>query len=75
LEFNLVRDVNGSKKGFFRFNSSKSKTRGKSLCMLLLNRIGDLTTKDIEKAAVPSTFSVGCTQVYGLCWDAHKSVK
>lgn len=30
MELNLVRDAKGSKKGFFRFNSRKRKTRGEN---------------------------------------------
>ncbi|KAK4832553.1 hypothetical protein QYF61_024053 [Mycteria americana] len=46
LELNLGRDLKG-KKGFYRYISSKRKTRGN--VVLLLNGTGDLVTKGLEK--------------------------
>ncbi|GAB0207239.1 mitochondrial enolase superfamily member 1 [Grus japonensis] len=45
LELNLARDVKDNKKGFFKYISSKRKTRG-----LLLNEVGALVTEHAEKA-------------------------
>lgn len=49
LELNLGKDVKGSKKkGFYRCTSNKRKTHRN--VGLLLNRVGNLVTKDAEQA-------------------------
>ncbi|GAB0176369.1 mitochondrial enolase superfamily member 1 [Grus japonensis] len=48
LELNLARDVKDNKKGFFKYISSKRKTREN--VGLLLNEVGALVTEDTEKA-------------------------
>jgi len=48
LELNLARDVKGNKKGFFKYISSKWKTREN--VWLLLNEVGALLAGDTEKA-------------------------
>lgn len=50
LEFNLARDVNSNKKGFYKYMNSKGKTREAVSALLL--RAGELVTKDTEKAEV-----------------------
>jgi len=47
-ELNPGRDVKGNKKGFFKYISSKWKTRDN--VGLLLNEVGALVTEDAEKA-------------------------
>ncbi|GAB0182556.1 mitochondrial enolase superfamily member 1 [Grus japonensis] len=53
LELNLVRDVK-DKKGFFKYISSKKKTREN--VGLLLNEVGALVTEDTEKAELLNAF-------------------
>ncbi|GAB0197889.1 mitochondrial enolase superfamily member 1 [Grus japonensis] len=48
LEIKLVRDVKDNKKGFFKYISSKKKTREN--VSLLLNEVGALVMEDTEKA-------------------------
>ncbi|GAB0180635.1 mitochondrial enolase superfamily member 1 [Grus japonensis] len=48
LELKLARDVKDNKKGFFKYISSKRKT--KENVGLLLNEVGALVTEDTEKA-------------------------
>jgi len=48
LELNLARDVKDSKKGCFKYISSKRKTRDN--VGRLLNEVGALVTEDMEKA-------------------------
>ncbi|GAB0206587.1 hypothetical protein GRJ2_003124300 [Grus japonensis] len=48
LELNLARDVKDKKKGFFKYISSKRKT--KENVGTLLNEVGALVTEEIEKA-------------------------
>ncbi|GAB0187214.1 mitochondrial enolase superfamily member 1 [Grus japonensis] len=48
LELNLARDVKDNKKGFFKYISSKRKTREN--VDRLLNDVGALVTEDTEKA-------------------------
>ena len=48
LEFNLARDVKDNKKGFFKYVSSKKKT--KKNVEPLLNEVGALVTEDTEQA-------------------------
>jgi len=48
LELNLARDVKDKKKGFFKYISSKRKTREN--VRPLLNEVGVLVTEDAEKA-------------------------
>jgi len=60
LEINLARDVKDNKKGFFKYISSKWKTREN--VGLLLNEVGALVMEDSEKAvsvnaALASVFS------------------
>lgn len=43
LELNLVTDVKGNRKDFYRYASSKRQ------CAFLLNGAGELVTKDMEK--------------------------
>jgi len=47
LELNLARDVKDNKKDFFKYSSSKWKTREK--VRPLLNKVGVLMTEDVEK--------------------------
>lgn len=54
MELNLFRDVKGIKKGFYRYLGSKRKT--KENVGQLLNSVGNLVTKNTEKAKVPSAF-------------------
>lgn len=54
LEFNLVRDVRGNKKGFYRYINSKRKVRG--YVGPLLNGAGELVT---EKSLRYSTLAPG----------------
>jgi len=55
LELNLVRDVKGNKKGFFKYIGDKRKAREK--VSLLLNGAGVPVTQDKEKAFFASVFS------------------
>ncbi|GAB0207970.1 mitochondrial enolase superfamily member 1 [Grus japonensis] len=48
LELNLAKDVKDNKKGFFKYISSKRKSREN--VGLLLNEVGALVTEDTEKA-------------------------
>lgn len=50
----LVKEVKDSKKGFFKFVSSKRKTRENG--DILLNEVSVLLTKDSEKSEFLSTF-------------------
>ncbi|XP_068809550.1 uncharacterized protein [Struthio camelus] len=60
LELNLARDVKDNKKGFFKYITSKRKTREN--VGLLLNGAGALVTKDIEKAELlNAAFASGFT--------------
>jgi len=54
LELNLARDVKNNKKGFFKYISSKRKTREN--VGLLLNEAGVLVTEDAEKAELLNAF-------------------
>uniref|UniRef100_A0A8B9PGQ4 Reverse transcriptase domain-containing protein n=1 Tax=Apteryx owenii TaxID=8824 RepID=A0A8B9PGQ4_APTOW len=54
LELNLARDVKDNKKGFFKYISSKRKTREN--VGPLLNGVGALVTKDAEKAELLNAF-------------------
>ncbi|GAB0207863.1 hypothetical protein GRJ2_003252000 [Grus japonensis] len=54
LELNLARDVKDNKKGFFKYISSKRKTREN--VGLLLNEVGALVTEDTEKAELLNAF-------------------
>jgi len=54
LELNLARDVKNNKKSFFKYISSKRKTREN--VGLLLNKVGALVTEDTEKAALLNAF-------------------
>jgi len=54
LELNLARDVKGNKKSFFKYISSKRKTRDNA--GLLLNEVGVLVTEDAEKAELLNAF-------------------
>ena len=47
LELNLARDVKDNNKSFFKYISSKRKTRDK--VGLLLNEVGVLVMEDTEK--------------------------
>jgi len=53
-ELNLARDVKNNKKGFFKYISSKRKTRDN--VGLLLNEVGALVTEDAEKAELLNAF-------------------
>jgi len=48
MELNLARDVTVKKKSFFKYSSSKRKTRDN--VRLLLNKVCVLDTEDAEKA-------------------------
>ncbi|GAB0183643.1 mitochondrial enolase superfamily member 1 [Grus japonensis] len=52
LELNLARDVKDNKKDFFKYISSKRKTREN--VGPLLNEVGALVTEDTEKAELPN---------------------
>jgi len=54
LELNLASDVKDNKKGFFKYISSKWKTREN--VDLLLNQVGALVTEDKEKAVLLKDF-------------------
>jgi len=54
LELNLARDVKDNKKSFFKYISSKWKTREN--VGLLLNKVGVLVTEDAEKAELLNAF-------------------
>jgi len=54
LELNLARDVKDNKKRFFKYISSKRKTREN--VELLLNEVGVLVTEDTEKAELLNAF-------------------
>ncbi|PKU33936.1 glycerol kinase [Limosa lapponica baueri] len=54
LELNMARDVKDNKKGFFKYISSKRKTREN--VSSLLNEVGALVTKDAEKAELMNAF-------------------
>ncbi|GAB0202578.1 mitochondrial enolase superfamily member 1 [Grus japonensis] len=54
LELNLARDVKDNKKGFFKYISSKRKT--KENVGLLLNEVGALVMEDTEKAELLNAF-------------------
>ena len=55
MEFNLLWDVKGSKKGFYGYISSKRKMREN--VSPLLNGMGDLVTKTMNKAKILNAFS------------------
>jgi len=54
LELNLARDVKDNKKGFFKYISSKRKTRDN--VGLLLNEVGALASEDTEKMELLNAF-------------------
>ncbi|GAB0206875.1 mitochondrial enolase superfamily member 1 [Grus japonensis] len=54
LELNLAMDVKDNKKGFFKYISSKRKTREN--VGLLLNEVGALVTEDTEKMELLNAF-------------------
>ncbi|GAB0182598.1 mitochondrial enolase superfamily member 1 [Grus japonensis] len=54
LELNLARDVKDNKKGFFKYISSKRKTREN--VGPLLNEVGALVMEDTEKAEILNAF-------------------
>jgi len=54
LELNLARDVKDNNKGFFKYISSKQKTRDNA--GLLLNEVGVLVTEHAEKAELLNAF-------------------
>ncbi|GAB0179374.1 mitochondrial enolase superfamily member 1 [Grus japonensis] len=54
LELNLARDVKDNKKGFFKYISSKRKTREN--VGLLLNEVGALVMEDTEKVELLNAF-------------------
>ncbi|GAB0183494.1 hypothetical protein GRJ2_000814700 [Grus japonensis] len=54
LELNLARDVKDKKKGFFKYISSKRKTRENA--GLLLNEVGALVMADTEKVELVNAF-------------------
>lgn len=53
-ELNLLKDVKGDKKGFYRYTSSKSKSR--ETMGPLLDGAGNRVIKDMEKMEVPQAF-------------------
>jgi len=54
LEFNLARNVKDNKKGFFKYISSKQKTRENG--GLQLNKVGALMTEDTKKTELLNAF-------------------
>lgn len=54
LELNLAKDVNDSKKGFFKYTNTKRKTKGN--VGPLLNGAATLVTEDAEKAEAVKGF-------------------
>jgi len=54
LELNLARDVKDNKKSYFKYISSKRKTRNN--VGPLLNEVSDLMTENIEKAELLNAF-------------------
>jgi len=54
LELNLASDVKDNKKGFFRYISSKRKTRDN--VGPLLNKVGALLMEDADKAELLNAF-------------------
>ncbi|GAB0177889.1 mitochondrial enolase superfamily member 1 [Grus japonensis] len=54
LGLNLARDVKENKKGFFKYISSKRKTREN--VDMLLNEVGALVMEDTEKVALLNAF-------------------
>ena len=60
-----MRDMKGKSKGFYKYTSSKRKT--KENVGPLLSRPGDLVTKDMEKAkALSAFFASAFTSMTGL---------
>ena len=56
LELNLVRDIKANKKGFYRYISSKRRTKGNTGPRL--NGIRGLMTEDMGKAEVLKVFFI-----------------
>lgn len=56
LELNVVREVKDNKKGFLKYDSSKTKTREN--VGPLLNEMGALVMEDTEKVKLLNTFFV-----------------
>ncbi|KFW07543.1 hypothetical protein N327_05512, partial [Fulmarus glacialis] len=54
IELNLARDIKGNKKSFYRYVRDKRKTREK--VGPLRKEMGDLVTRDVEKAEVLNDF-------------------
>ncbi|KFV08192.1 hypothetical protein N340_06134, partial [Tauraco erythrolophus] len=54
IELNLARDIKGNKKNFYRYVSDKKRSREK--VGPLQKEIGDLATRDMEKAEVLNDF-------------------
>ncbi|KFW64479.1 hypothetical protein AS28_12305, partial [Pygoscelis adeliae] len=54
IELNLARDVKGNKKSFYAYVGDKRKTRENA--GPLQKEMGDLVTRDMEKAEVPNYF-------------------
>lgn len=50
MKLSLTRDIKDNKKGFYKYISGKKKTRENG--RLLLNEVGDLVHKDMEKFEV-----------------------
>ena len=65
MELNLARDVKDNKKGFCKYIGDKRKTRDN--VGPLLDKMGDLVTRDMEKAEVlDATFASVSTGITGL---------
>lgn len=65
LEWNLVRDVKGNKKGCHKHLEGKGKSRKN--VGLMLNEAEDLVTQDTEKAELLNAFSASIfTKTTGL---------
>lgn len=56
LELNVVREVKDNKKGFLKYDSSKTKTREN--VGPLLNEMGALVMEDTEKVKLLNTFFI-----------------
>ncbi|PKU45588.1 rna-directed dna polymerase from mobile element jockey-like [Limosa lapponica baueri] len=69
LELNLKRDVKGSKKSFFKYISSKRKT--KENVGLLLNEVGALAMEDTEKAELLNAFFASVFTAKAGLWESQ----
>ncbi|GAB0184039.1 mitochondrial enolase superfamily member 1 [Grus japonensis] len=69
LELNLARDVKDNKKGFFKYISSKRKTREN--VGPLLNEVGALVTEDTEKVELLNAFFASVFTAKASCQESQ----